>query len=214
MQTCKKQPECAQPEVSSRCRSRPPSSCRHKSTFPRANLQISSLALLHHGQICFSTERIIVHAAVAEEFQTHLLEAVSNHTTNGTAVTPGIAQHAHDVLQDAQANGSTLLVGKGEWDDSPFNKSDDNKVSLRPTIVLNPKNRIVDEETFGPSASLYIIENDEQAIALANRSSYGLNATIHSSNMERALKMARELEYGQVHVNSISVYTSRKSSLT
>ena len=170
-----------------------------------SKLMTMSPALLHHGQICFSTERIIVHSKVAEEFQTYLLEAVSQHKTHGTAVTPAIAQHAHDVLADAQENGSTLLGGKGEWNDSASKKT-----TLRPTIVLNPQGRVVDEETFGPSASLYVVDTDEQAIALANRSSYGLNATIHSSNMERALRMARDLEYGQVHVNSISVYTSRK----
>ena len=171
---------------------------------PKAAKMCAMGALMHHGQICFSTERIIVQKTVAEEFQRLLIEAVQSHSTNGAAVSQSIAQHAKDVLQDAQANGSTFLVGNGDWDTS----FEDNNTSLNPTIVLNPRGRITDEETFGPSASLYVVETDEQAIELANRSSYGLNATIHSSNMGRALKMARELEYGQVHVNSISVYTS------
>lgn len=162
-------------------------------------------ALLHHGQICFSTERIIVHKNVAEKFQQFLADAVTSHGSAGSAVTPAIAQHAYDVLQDAQSNGSTFLVADGDFD--PSSKS---KTALKPTIVLNPRGRIVDEETFGPSASLYIVENDQEAIDIANKSAYGLNATIHSQNMERALKMARELEYGQVHVNSISVYVSRE----
>ena len=142
-----------------------------------------------------------MHKLVAERFQALLAKAVEHHGSGGAAVHEGIAQHAYEVLQDAKANGSTFLVGDGELD---------SKVGMKPAIVANPKGRIVDEETFGPSASLYVVEDDAEAIALANKSAYGLNATIHSQNMERALKMARELEYGQVHVNSISVYTSRK----
>jgi acyl-CoA reductase-like NAD-dependent aldehyde dehydrogenase len=162
-------------------------------------------AVLHCGQICFSTERIIVHAAIAEKFQELLLSAMENtEGVTGSAVSESIAQHAVDVLKDSETNGDRFLVG-GVDATKPL--------SLKPTIVLNPKDsRIVDEETFGPSASLYIVPSDTAAIELANRSAYGLNATIWSSNMERALNMSRELEYGQVHINSISVYTSPTAS--
>ncbi|PSN72375.1 aldehyde dehydrogenase [Corynespora cassiicola Philippines] len=162
-------------------------------------------AVLHHGQICFSTERIIVHEAVAERFQGLLVDAMQHAEGHGgAAVTESIAKHAEDVLKDSEAKGDRFLVGGTSYS---------KPLTLRPTIVVNPKDsRIVDEETFGPSASLYVVSSDEAAIELANRSAYGLNATIWSTNMERALKMARELEYGQVHVNSISVYTSPTAS--
>ncbi|RMX73493.1 hypothetical protein D0869_13548 [Hortaea werneckii] len=161
-------------------------------------------AVLHHGQICFSTERIIVLKSVAQRFQDLLVKAVSNEE-GGTAVHSGIAEKAQSILQDAKDHGNQFLVGGPEMAV---------KNGLQPSIVLvDPKTnkddlKIVDEETFGPSASLYVVEDDAEAIQLANRSAYGLNATIHSSNMERALKMGRELEYGQVHVNSITVFTS------
>jgi len=161
-------------------------------------------AVLHHGQICFSTERIIVHEAVANRFQQLLVNAMENAGSHaGSAVSESIGKHANDVIQDAEKAGEKFLLGGVS----------SSSVSLKPTIVLNPKeSRIVDEETFGPSASLYIVPSDEAAVQLANQSAYGLNATIWSTNMERALKMARELEYGQVHVNSISVYTSPTAS--
>ncbi|KAH7115927.1 Aldehyde/histidinol dehydrogenase [Dendryphion nanum] len=162
-------------------------------------------ALIHHGQICFSTERIIVLEPVAEKFQNLLVEAmkdVGEHV--GSAVNKDIARHAIDVLQDSEVKGDTFLLGSAD-SYTPH--------SLKPTLVLNPRDsRIVDEETFGPSASLYVVPDDAAAIALANRSAYGLNATIWSTNMERALLMSRELEYGQVHINSISVYTSPTAS--
>ncbi|KAF2186269.1 aldehyde dehydrogenase [Zopfia rhizophila CBS 207.26] len=162
-------------------------------------------AVMNHGQICFSTERIIVHRPVAKKFQELLVKAVEGvDSHSGAAVTEGIAKHAEEVLKDSQEKGDKFLVGGVDYR---------KPLSLKPTIVLEPKSsRIVDEETFGPSASLYIVENDEAAIELANKSAYGLNATIWSTNMERAMRMARELEYGQVHINSISVYTSPTAS--
>ena len=60
--------------------------------------------------------------------------------------------------------------------------------------------------SLGPSASLYVVASDQAAIDRANDSAYGLSASIHTQNMERGLKMARELEYGQVHMNSMTVF--------
>jgi acyl-CoA reductase-like NAD-dependent aldehyde dehydrogenase len=165
-------------------------------------------AVLHHGQICFSTERIIVMEGVAERFKALLAEAMRGvEGPAGSAVSESIAKHAEDVIRDAQEKGDEVLVGGVEKDAS-------SRVTLKPTIVIkpSPSSRILDEETFGPSASLYVVSSDEEAIALANRSAYGLNATVWTRDMARFMKMSRELEYGQVHANSISVYTSPTGS--
>jgi len=161
-------------------------------------------ATLHHGQICFSTERIIVHKNVAEKFQEILVKVMANEQPS-TAIHAGIADKARSILQDAKDKGNEFLIGGPEMV---------TKNGVKPSIVMvDPKTKkedlmIVDEETFGPSASLYVVESDVEAVRVANASAYGLNATIHSTNMERAIKIGRELEYGQVHVNSISVFTS------
>ncbi|KAK3060857.1 hypothetical protein LTS18_007543 [Coniosporium uncinatum] len=161
-------------------------------------------ALLHHGQICFSTERIIVQKTVSEKFLELLVAAVKS-MPGGTAITEGIAQHAYEVLQDAKEKGVQFVYGGPEMA---------SKSAVKPALVqIEPTTRkedlrIVDEETFGPSASIYVVEDDEEAIAIANRSAYGLNATIHTQSLERGIKVGRELEYGQVHCNSITVYTS------
>lgn len=161
-------------------------------------------ATVHHGQICFSTERVIVLKSVAEEFQKYLVEAMANMKPS-QAVHSGIADKARDILQEAKDKGNEFLVGGPEMVV---------KNGVKPSIVVvSPKAdksdlKIVDEETFGPSASLYVVETDEDAVRLANASAYGLNATVHTENMERGLKIGKELEYGQVHINSVSVYTS------
>jgi acyl-CoA reductase-like NAD-dependent aldehyde dehydrogenase len=169
-------------------------------------------ALFHHGQICFSTERIIVQRKIADEFTSALVNAVKELEAQGVseiAVSEGIAHHAFEVLEDAKKKGCNFVIG-----DAAFKEG--TKASVRPAIVAvdtkaKPEDlRIVDEETFGPSASLYVVDTDEDAIALANRSAYGLNASIHTRNLERGLLTGRKLEYGQVHLNEITVYVNRK----
>lgn len=126
-------------------------------------------AVLNHGQICFGTERVIVMAEVAEKFQELLvkqMEVLGEKGVAGSAVSEDIARHAEDVIRDAQDKGEKLLVGGVEEGQSGL--------ILKPTLVLNPKDgRILDEETFGPSASLYVVNSDAEAIKLANRSAYG-----------------------------------------
>ena len=162
-------------------------------------------ATLHHGQICFSTERIIVLRSVADRFQELLVEAFEANPSAAAAVNEAGVKHAEEVLRDAQEKGEKFLLGGG------IERS--KAATLKPAIVMEPKSsRIVDEETFGPSASLYVVENDEEAIKLANRSAYGLNATIHTKDLARGIKLSRELEYGQVHINSISVFTASTGS--
>ena len=75
----------------------------------------------------------------------------SEHGSGGGEVAEGIAKHAYEVLQEAKVDGSTLLVGDGQLEAA---------VAMKPTIVLSLQSRIVDKEAFGPSASLYVVEED------------------------------------------------------
>ena len=121
----------------------------------------------------------------------------------GDAVSKQSAQHAYDVLVDAQDKGAEFFVG------GPVFLS---ATSLKPTIVAKVSRdaRIRDEETFGPSVSVYIAEDDDDAIAIANDSTYGLSAAVHSGSWEHAYRVARQLEYGQVHINNMTTGDSRK----
>lgn len=115
------------------------------------------------------------------------------------------ATHAYDVLVDAQEKGGKFLVGGPEYI---------TETSLKPTLVTNISRdaQIFDDETFGPSASVYMAEDDDDAIAIANDSSYGLNAAVHSSSWEHAYDVGKQLEYGQVQINSLTTMDSRKSA--
>jgi acyl-CoA reductase-like NAD-dependent aldehyde dehydrogenase len=67
-------------------------------------------------------------------------------------------------------------------------------------------------DTSGLTVSPDYVDSDEEAIELANKSEYGLNAAIHTKDMGRGLRMARQLEYGQVHMNSVSFFNSATGS--
>ena len=168
-------------------------------------------AFIHHGQICFSTERIIVESSVAKEFSSLLQEVVSKNYSGsvGCAATQGGADHAKQILDEAKAHGARFLVG----DNSVIEGT---TASLTPTIItdVKPSDRIYDEETFGPSATLYVVHDADAAIELANKSAYGLNASIHTKDMYRAVELARRLEYGQVHMNSPTTYDQETMPVT
>ena len=135
-----------------------------------------------------------------------LKAAIGRIPSAGDAVTRQSAKHAYDLLLDAQEKGAEFLVGGPEYL---------SETSLRPTLVTNISRdaRIRDEETFGPSASVYVAEDDEDAVSLANDSAYGLNCAVHSTSWEHAYNVAKQLEYGQVHINSMTTGDSREYSM-
>ena len=161
------------------------------------------IAFMHHGQICFSTERIIVVGNIVDEF-VDLLRSKAALFEPGYGVSDGIVNNAYKQLVDAQSKGAKFLIGGPRYR---------HPASLEPTLITGVTNdmAIFDEESFGPSASVYFAKDDEEAIALTNDSRYGLNAAIHSKNMLRALNLGRRLEVAQVHVNSMTVHDERMS---
>ena len=109
-------------------------------------------------------------------------------------------ENADAKVNEASVQGAQFLLG------GPG--SSENTSCLKPTILtgVTPSMAIFDEESFGPSASLYTFEDDLEAIKLANASEYGLNASIHTTNMERGIALAREIDVGQVHINNLTEY--------
>lgn len=176
---------------------------RQRDCYEDSSPLISLPAILDHGQLCFSTERIVVHKAVYPQFAQILAATMSNIPKAGDAVSRQSANHAYELLKDAQEKGAQFLCGGLEYL---------TETSLKPTLVTNVSKdaRIADEETFGPSASVYVAEDDDDAIAQANDSAYGLSAAVHSSSWEHAYNVAKQLEYGQVHINNMTPNDSRK----
>ncbi|KAE9372002.1 ALDH-like protein [Stipitochalara longipes BDJ] len=155
-------------------------------------------AYMHHGQICYGTERIILMKGIADDFITILKKKASSFDV-GLPVTASMAKGAHDKLLDAQSKGAKFLLGGPQYGE---------KHALVPTIVTGVTKDMImwNEETFGPSVAVFVVDSDEEAIDLVNNTPYGFSTSIHTTNLMRALNISKELDVGQVQVNANTVY--------
>ena len=163
-------------------------------------------AFMNSGQICMSTERIVVDRAVAGEFGEKLAErarrlAVGDPRDQGTMVGPltndAARERVMELIEDARSKGAEVLAG-GE--------ADGNLVS--PTVLANvtPEMRIYAEESFGPVVAIVPVDGDDEAVRVANDTDYGLAAAVFGEDVDHALEIARRIESGICHVNSSTVH--------
>jgi benzaldehyde dehydrogenase (NAD) len=150
-------------------------------------------AFMNQGQICMSTERIIVVDAVAAEFTHRFREKVSTMKAADPAE-PGFALGA---VSDALAKGATLLTGheaKG--------------VIMPPHVVdgVTENMALYHEESFGPVVAILHATDEEDAIRLANDTEYGLSAAVFTRDIARGLKVARRIQAGICHINGATVH--------
>lgn len=84
-----------------------------------------------------------------------------------------------------------------------------------PSIItgVSKEMSLHDEEGFGPSASLYVVKDDAEAVKVANSTRYGLNAAVHSTDMQHALEVAQEIDTAQVHINNMTAHDERELTL-
>ena len=162
-------------------------------------------AFLHQGEICMSTERIIIEKNLADEFTEKLKERalalpMGDPTNPATAIGPLINQRAVDLVhahvQEAIASGAELVTG-GKYDNLIYH----------PTIVtdVKPDMRLFTDQTFGPVAPIVVVNDAEEALAVANNSKYGLSSGIITKDFTRALDIAMRLETGMVHIGDQTV---------
>jgi len=162
-------------------------------------------AFLHQGEICMSTERIIIEKSIAKEFTAKFQKAaeampMGDPTNPATAIGPLINQRAvdkvHAHVEEAIAGGAELVTG-GRYDNLVYH----------PTIVsdVKPEMRLFSEQTFGPVAPIVVVDDREEALAVANNSDYGLSAGILTNDFTQALDIALRLETGMVHIGDQTV---------
>ncbi|MCJ1287282.1 hypothetical protein MMC26_006630 [Xylographa opegraphella] len=172
----------------------------------KAATQCALGAFFHSGQVCMATERIIVHSSVVTAFSTHLSTAISTiFPASGPApvlVSPAGVQKNRALVSDALSKGAQLTVGS--LDDSPS----DSNTRMRPIVVshVSPAMDIYRTESFGPTVSLFAVDSDEAAVALANDTEYGLTCAVFTEDLRRGLSVARRVESGAVHINSMTIH--------
>jgi acyl-CoA reductase-like NAD-dependent aldehyde dehydrogenase len=171
-----------------------------------AAVQCALGAFLNSGQICMSTERILVHKAIRPAFEAKLTGAI-DHIFGGPTKdalvlinSVGVAKNKK-LIEDALAKGASLLYGD-------VNAQESTPTRMRPIVVsgVTTDMDIYKTESFGPTVSLYEIETEEEALRIANDTEYGLSSAVFTEDLRRGLRFAGEIETGAVHINSMSVH--------
>ncbi|KAL6889375.1 Aldehyde/histidinol dehydrogenase [Trichoderma longibrachiatum] len=162
-------------------------------------------AFLHGGQICMSTEKIIVHSKVRPQFQEKLVAAVNEiFPPDGPApvlINEAAVQRNRALVADAAAKGAAVILGD-------VHATESRAAELRPVVVgdVTPAMDMYATESFGPTVSLHEVETEAQALQLANDSEYGLTAAVFTEDLRRGLRFAREIDSGAVHINGMTVH--------
>ena len=161
-------------------------------------------AFMNQGQICMSTERIIVDEAVADVFVEKLAAKAKRlpsgdprgHVVLGSLVSRESAEKVAGLVEDAVAHGAKLVAGGGRQG-----------TVMEATLLdgVTPAMRIYSEESFGPAKSIVRVAGVEEAIRVANDTEYGLSAAIFGRDVTRALAVAKRIETGICHINGPTV---------
>lgn len=164
-------------------------------------------AFFNQGQICMSTDRLIVSRKVADEFVARLSAKVKSLRAGapgeeGAALAAMVdaksAQKVQRLVADAVAKGAKLTTGD-------FQAAG----ALVQPAVVDGVTRDMDfyaEESFGPIVGIIRFDSDDEAVALANDSEYGLSASVFSRDIGRAMAVAKRIESGICHINSSTVH--------
>ncbi|GAB4343993.1 MAG: NADP-dependent succinate-semialdehyde dehydrogenase [Desulfobulbaceae bacterium] len=158
------------------------------------------------GQTCVCANRLLVQRGVYETFADKLVAAVTSGLKVGSGFDEGVNQgplidlaavrKVEEQIRDAVEKGARVACGGNRIGDEGF--------FFEPTILLDvtPEMRITREETFGPVAPLYVFDTEEEAVAMANDTPYGLASYFFSRDVGRVWRVAEALEYGMVGINT------------
>nr|WP_283101540.1 NAD-dependent succinate-semialdehyde dehydrogenase [Halomonas populi] len=160
------------------------------------------------GQDCLAANRILVHESIHDAFVSHFAErmaalSVGNGMQGEVDLGPLIhgqaVEKASSIVDDAISRGATLVAGDQAQAPGPN--------YFMPVLLtgVTPQMKVWREENFAPVAGVTAYRNDDEVIAMANDTEYGLAAYVYTHDIRRIWKLLRGLEYGMVSVNSVKM---------
>lgn len=169
----------------------------------------SAFAIFHNqGQACIAGSRLILHESVADEFLDRFVALAASirvgdpgdpDTEMGPLTSAGHRDRVLDYIRVAREAGSEVLTGGGPPDDPALASG----FYVRPTVVrADPHDRVAQEEVFGPFVTVATFRTEEEALAIANGTAYGLGAGLWTRDLSRAHRVGGRLRAGMVWVNS------------
>jgi acyl-CoA reductase-like NAD-dependent aldehyde dehydrogenase len=162
-------------------------------------------AFMHQGQICMSTERVVVDEKVADSFVAKFAAKASSlpagdprggNVVLGSLVSVEAAEKVERLIQDAVGKGAKLVAG-GKREGS----------IMEATVLdhVKPHMDIYYEESFGPVASVIRAKGDDALVDIANDTEYGLSSAVYSQDINRAISVAQRIQSGICHINGSTV---------
>jgi acyl-CoA reductase-like NAD-dependent aldehyde dehydrogenase/ABC-type branched-subunit amino acid transport system ATPase component len=162
-------------------------------------------AFANAGQICMSTEKIVIDNKVADAFLEKFAARASGlpagdprgHVVLGACISLDAVRRVAELIKDATSKGAKVIAG-GPSDTAV----------MKATVVdrVTPAMRIFDEESFGPVVSVIRVDGEAEAIKVANDTEYGLSASVYTKDIGRGLRVARQIESGICHINGPTVH--------
>ena len=163
-------------------------------------------AFMNQGQICMSTERIVVDHAVADLFVEKLAQKAATlvagdprkaNTPLGSIVSHEAVERIDGLVKDAVAKGARIRAGGHA-----------NGTLMDATVIdhVTPAMRLYAEESFGPVVAIVRVDGIEEAIRVANDTEYGLSSAVFGRDLTRAMQVARRIEAGICHINGPTVH--------
>jgi acyl-CoA reductase-like NAD-dependent aldehyde dehydrogenase len=161
-------------------------------------------AFMNQGQICMSTERIVVDEKIADAFVKKFAAKASKlpagdprgHVVLGSLIDVSSAERMDALIADATAKGAAVVAG---------GKRNGSVVEATLLDKVTPAMRIYQEESFGPVKSIIRVKGVDEAVRVANDTEYGLSAAIFGKDVTRALAIAKKIETGICHINGPTV---------
>lgn len=166
----------------------------------------------NQGQICTATSRIFVHQDILEPFLAQFTKAIETtskigdqwdeSTYQGPQVTRAQYDRILSYIESAKSDGAVVVSGGGPY--TPADQKNKNGYFVKPTVFtgVTDSMRIVREEIFGPVVVILPFSNEDEVIRRANDTTYGLGASVFTRDIERAHRVAAEIESGTVWINS------------
>ncbi|CAG8982020.1 hypothetical protein HYALB_00004889 [Hymenoscyphus albidus] len=162
-------------------------------------------SFLNSGQICMATDRIILHSQIAPQFLAAFKSALSSAPDGKQPPLPTLVSSASkkrlgSIVDEAINSGAKSLIGR------PPKGLDG--ASFAPVILghIAEDSLFWREENFGPAVGYLIVDSEEEAITAANKTEYGLSASVFTKDLRRGLAVAKKIQSGAVHINNMTIH--------